>query len=74
MISTTDRHRLTRMKEAGTINFQGASDSDEAVAIVRYDEKSVAICISKASDGDMEVVLDKLTAKLLLEVLRKAVA
>ena len=62
------------MKEAGTINFQDAKDSDESVAIVRCDEKSVAVCLSKKSDGDMEVVLDKQAARLLLEVLRKAVA
>ena len=62
------------MKEAGTINFQDASDSDEAVAVVRYDEKSVAICVSKKTDGDMEVVLDQQAAKSLLEALRKAVA
>ncbi len=53
MISTTDKHRYARMKEAGAINFQGASNSDKAVVIVRYDEKSVAICVSKESDGDM---------------------
>ncbi|MGH7994292.1 MAG: hypothetical protein ACREDQ_12290 [Limisphaerales bacterium] len=65
MISTTDGHGSIRMEEAGTINFQDAGDADEGMVIVRYDEKSVAICVSKASDDDLEVVL---------EASRKAVA
>ena len=36
------------MEEAGTINFQDAGDADEGVVIVRYDEKTVAIRVSKA--------------------------
>jgi len=62
------------MKEAGTISFQDVSDSDEAVVTVRYGVTSVTSCVSEESDGDMEVALDKLTAKLFLELLRKAVA
>lgn len=62
------------MKEAGTINFRDATDSDEAAVIVRYDEESVAVCLSKKSDGDMEVVMNKQDAETLLKALQKAVA
>ena len=61
------------MKEADTIRFLDASDSDETVAIVRYDEKSVAVCLSKKSNGDIEVVMSKTDAKALLEALQKAI-
>jgi len=37
------------MKEAGTINFQGANDADNAVIIVYCGEKPVAVCIPKTS-------------------------
>jgi hypothetical protein len=55
------------MKPGDPINSQAASDSDEAVAVIRCDEKSLALGISKASDGDMEAVLDKRVAKSLLK-------
>ena len=59
------------MEEAGKINFQDAGDADEGVVIVRYDEKTVAIRVSKDSDGDLEVVVDKRAAKSVLEGSRK---
>jgi hypothetical protein len=34
------------MKEAATIAFNDAESSDEAIAIVRYDESRVALCLS----------------------------
>jgi hypothetical protein len=61
------------VKEAATINFQDASSSDEAVVVVRYDEKSAVVGISRKSDGDMEVALDQWTANSLPEALRKAI-
>ena len=60
------------MKEAGTIKLRDSADADEAFAIVRYDEKSVALCISRKSDGDMEVMMGKADACALLDALRKA--
>jgi hypothetical protein len=37
------------MKEAGTINFLDANDADNAVVIVCYGGKPVAICVPKTS-------------------------
>jgi hypothetical protein len=62
------------MKQAGTINFRDATDSDEAVVIVRYDEGPVAICLSKQSNGDVEVIMNKQDAETLLNTLQKAIA
>ena len=62
------------MNQAGTINFRDATDSDEAAVIIRYDERSVAVCRSKKSGGEMEVLMDKDDAKILLKALQKAVA
>jgi hypothetical protein len=61
------------MTEAATITFQDdAGSSDEAVAIVRYDESRVALCLSLKSDGDIEVVMKKADAKRLIEGLQSA--
>jgi len=62
------------MKEAATITFKDAESSDEAVAIVRYDEDRVAICLSLKSDGDVEVVMRKEDAGKLAEALKRAIA
>ncbi len=62
------------MKEAATIKFKDAESSDEAVAIVRYDESRVAICLSLKSDGDVEVVMNKADAGKLVEALRNAMS
>ena len=61
------------MKEAATINFTEVDNSDDACAVVRYDEASVAICISLKSNGDMEVVMRKEDAKQLMDALKKAI-
>ena len=61
------------MKEAATITFQDADSSEEAVAIVRYDERRVALCLSLKSDGDVEVVMRKVDVGKLIEALQKAV-
>ena len=61
------------MQESTTITFQDAETSEEAVAIVRYNQKNVAICLSHKSDGDMEVVMAKADAQKLIEALTKAV-
>jgi hypothetical protein len=55
------------MKPVDPINSQDASDSDEAVAVICYDGKSLAPGIAKASDGDMEAVLHQRVAKSLLK-------
>jgi hypothetical protein len=61
------------MKEAATISFQDAESQDEAVAIVRYDENHVALCLSLKSDGDVEVVMKKGDVEKLIEALKKSV-
>jgi hypothetical protein len=60
------------MKEAATITFKDAESSDEAVAIVRYDESRVALCLSLKSNGDVEVVMKKADAERLAEALKRA--
>ena len=60
------------MKEAATITFKDVESSDEAVAIVRYDESRVALCLSLKFDGDLEVVMTKADAGKLLDALKKA--
>ena len=60
------------MKEAATITFREVESSDEAVIIVRYDEKSVALCLSLKSNGDLEAVMTKADAGKLTEALKKA--
>ena len=61
------------MKEAATITFTDAETLKEAVAIVRYDEALVAICFSHEANGDIEVVMPKVQAKLFLKALQSAV-
>ena len=60
------------MKEAATITFNDADSTEEAVAIVRYDESRVALCLSLKSDGDVEVVMMKADAGTLIEALKEA--
>ena len=62
------------MKEAATIEFKDAESSDEAVAIVRYEESRVALCLSLKSNGDFEVVMSKADAGKLAEVLKMALS
>ena len=61
------------MKESATITFKDADSSDDAVAIVRYDESRVALCLSLKSDGDLEVVMKKEDVGKLIEALKKSV-
>jgi hypothetical protein len=62
------------LEEIATIKFTDIDTNDEAVAIVRSDEDSVAVALSLESDGDIEVVMKKEDAKKLSEALKKAVA
>jgi hypothetical protein len=61
------------MKELATITFQDAGSSDEAVAIVRYEEDRVALCLSLKSNGDVDVVMKKADAAKLVEALNRAI-
>ena len=64
---------LVCMEEAATIAFKDFNSMDEAYAIVRFDGSSVALCLSLKSNGDLEVVMRKEDAILLLEALKVAV-
>jgi hypothetical protein len=68
----TEKGRCAMMKEAATITFNDADSTEEAVAIVRYDESRVALCLSLKSDGDVEVVMMKADAGTLIEALKEA--
>ena len=60
------------MKEAATIKFRDSETGDEAVAIVRYDKRHIALCLSLKPNGDVEVVMGAVEARKLLEALAKA--
>ena len=47
---------------------------DEAVAIVRYEEDRVALCLSLKSNGDVDVVMKKADAAKLVEALNRAIS
>ena len=61
------------IKESSTITFREFETAEEALAIVRYDEKSVHLCLSLKSDGDIEVSMNKEDAKKLVQALTKAI-
>jgi len=61
------------MTDAATIKFRDAESSEEAVAMVRYDEHRVAVCLSLKTNGDVEAVMSKADAQKLLEALKVAV-
>lgn len=58
--------------ETATIMIRDVDSSDEAVAIVRYDQDRVALCLSLKSNGDVEIVMSKADAGKLIEALKKA--
>lgn len=61
------------MREAATIKFTDLETSDEALAIIRYDESMVAFCLSLRSNGDIEVAMTKEDARAILAALELAV-
>ena len=61
------------LEEVVTIKFMDTDTNDEAVAIIRYDENSVAVALSLKSGGDIQVVMKKEDAKKLSEALKRAV-
>ncbi|PWU20251.1 MAG: hypothetical protein C5B50_04385 [Verrucomicrobia bacterium] len=60
------------MTEATTIKFKDQESGDEAIAIVRYDDSSVGLSLSLASNGDVEVFMPKPIARALIKELAKA--
>jgi len=61
------------MKEVATIRFTEMETASEALAIIRYDRTSVAVCFSVESNGDIELVMRNDDARALIEALKKAV-
>ena len=61
------------MKEVATITFRDLETHDEAIAVVRQDDRSVALCLAVHRVADVEVVMSKDDARKLLEALRVAV-
>ena len=61
------------MKESTTIPFQDIETSEDSLAIVCHDQSNVSLCLSRKSDGDMEVVMTKADATKLIEALKKAI-
>lgn len=60
------------MKEAATIAFRDADSSEDALAIVHYDERLLSLTLSLPSDGDVVVFMDKNTGKRLVDALTTA--
>ena len=60
------------MKDIATIQFSDIDSGDEAIVIVRATVGSVALCISKKHDGDVEVVFRSEECEKLLKALQQA--
>lgn len=60
------------MIESGTIGFNEIESGGEALAIVRYDEDRVSLCLSIRSGADLEVVMGKADALRLVAALNRA--
>jgi hypothetical protein len=53
--------------------FQDLDHQMKPLAIVRYNAKQVALCVSLQLDDDVQVIMDKTDARKLTEALRNAV-
>ncbi len=60
------------MAEDGTIPFVDPETGDEGVAVVRVTEDCIGLCVSLASNGDLEVFMKPDTAQSLVESLQSA--
>jgi len=61
------------MIELATISFRDLETLSDAVVVLRRSEKGIHICLSVASNGDVEVAMNKIAAHELLQALRQAV-
>ena len=62
------------MADNGYIQFTDTDSGDEAVAIVRAVDGSIALCLSLERGGDIEVVMNPRDGERLLLALREALA
>lgn len=73
LVKISPDFRKSKMLEAATINFTDLDSRDRASVIVRYDATSIALCLSQQKGGDIEVLMSKQDARLLLVALQKAI-
>jgi hypothetical protein len=62
------------MREITTIRCVDAAKKTEGVAIVRAKKGCVAICLSAADDGDVEMSLSPQDVERLLEALKQGLS
>ena len=62
------------MREVATVVFTDVETSDEGIAIVRESPRGVALALSLASDGDVEVFLSRDDAKKVIAALQEAIS
>lgn len=60
------------MEELTTFTFNDAASGDEACVVIRHGDGSVAIAVSLAADGDVEVVMRKQELSKLIDALTDA--
>jgi hypothetical protein len=60
------------MKHAATIKFEDLDENDEALVIVRYDEGRVVLGLSLRTNGDLQVVMNKESARQVILALTEA--
>lgn len=61
------------MTEPFTIQFNDLDTLQEALVIVRYDDRCVVVALSHKETGDLQVVMNKDDARRFLEALNAAV-
>jgi hypothetical protein len=61
------------MKDITTIQFRDIGSDDEAIIIVRAKVGSIALCISKEHDADLEVIFRSEECEKLLIALQEAI-
>ena len=61
------------MKEIATLQFRDAATGDEAVAIIRADQRLISLGVSLKKDGDVDVNLTLKDGEDLIAALQEAV-
>jgi hypothetical protein len=61
-----------QLKDVATIRFQDNASRGEGVAVIRAGKGLLALCLSLADDGDVEVVLHAKDSRKLLAALQRA--
>jgi len=71
--TSLDNWKGISMTEPFTIQFNDLDTLQEALVIVRYDDRCVVVALSHKETGDLQVVMNKDDARRLLEALNAAV-